>query len=219
MLVGGFSAACAPRASSPVPEPGPAGTYEVTVCRNACDRAGPGDTVATGYLVLEGERFALDEVPDPARTHVLRAGTLLARARAEDRPNACFVLQRRPGSRSHAGLDRVGFTLWEVDSAGAVTLTLYQSPDAGYETTLTASGETLRGTGESWGRHLGQPLPVPGDSIQARRIGAPDRARCIRAAEADEVRFLADVQRQRAEYEARKAARDSAARDSARSRP
>jgi hypothetical protein len=57
-------------------------------------------------------------------------------------------------------------------------MTLYESPDAGYDAQVVVERERMEGTGRSWTAGVGDAFPP--DFISGRRIGPPDRARCVR---------------------------------------
>jgi len=154
----------------------------VTVCRGRCDPSRPDEALARGHLVLEAAPYPLAELPERARTYIERHEFILAVIDAKRSPNACFVMENTRRAKTYAGAAPVGVTKWTADSAG-ITLPLFHSPDAGYIATVSIRGGELRGRGRSWGTGTGDG-PIPPDSIIGRRIGPPDRAICIREAEA-----------------------------------
>ncbi len=163
-----------------VPEAGVAGTYAVEVHPPGSVADEPSSV--TGYLVLEDSTFSLDEVPEPARSQFLRGPFLLAVVEAERRPNACFVLEARPGSRTYAALASVGMTRWRPEPQDSITVVLHRSPDAGYLATLSLRRGRMDGRGTSWGAGDWH-MDLPDDHVGGPRLGPPDRQLCIRAAE------------------------------------
>lgn len=180
--------ACGLHRAEPVVSPNGsiAGTYEVVICRQDCDR--PDRALASGRLVLEDAAYPLAEVPEPARTHIERRAFILAVIDGQRAPNACFVLDRARGANTYAGITRVGMTKWRPDPAATVRLPLFHSPDAGYVAILSIRGGEIHGRGRSWGGEHAGDGAIPPDSIIGRRLGPPDRALCIRAAEAEAAR-------------------------------
>src|SRR5205823_287226 len=115
--------------------------------------------------------------------------SLLLKAVAGGAPNACFVLSRlQSGIHTHAGVEPVGLTLLQPRGADSLQVVLFQSPDAGYYAVLRASPGELHGRGASWGV-ADAAVSVPDDSVYARRIGPPQRSRCIDAANAAAARL------------------------------
>ena len=161
-----------------------AGTYDVLICRGPCDLRRPEQAMAHGHLVLEAAPYPFAEVPEPAQSYLRDREPYLVIADARSAPNACFVLRKEPLARTYGGITPVAMTRWAADTAAMIRLPLYHSPDAGYITTLTFRGSEIHGRGRSWGFGTGDG-PIPGDTIVGRRIGPPDRARCILAAEAE----------------------------------
>jgi len=100
--------------------------------------------------------------------------------------NACFVLDRTHHAPTHAGIERAAVTTWARDSTGTIRTTLFQSPDAGYVASFVVDQGSISGTGRSW---LAPERGVfPRDFISGRRIGPPDRERCVRGIEAEAAR-------------------------------
>lgn len=177
--------AAAAACTHPRGAPGPvdlAGTYAVTICRGPCRGLADDSVVGRGHLVMEAT-YLPSELPAAAR-RVLEGEEFL-RMGDDDRvldPNACFVFERiRSGS--YAGIVGVGFTRADVGPGDTVGVDLFHTPDAGYYVILHRAGTDLRGRGHSWGVGAAA-IDVPQDSVVARRVGPPDRAVCVRAAEA-----------------------------------
>jgi hypothetical protein len=177
------------RGASATPQIVP-GTYRIEICRGPC----AADAVlARGYLVLERESYSASELPDTIREYFETRTSVLLRT-IRGRPNACFVLTRlRTGTGSYGGLTPVGLTLAEVhgDSLGIM---LYRSPDASYHALLHVLGGELRGRGISSGAGDAA-VTSPDDSVHARRIGAPQRSRCVQAAEVEAAALRARMTR------------------------
>jgi hypothetical protein len=158
------------------------GTYGVEICRGPCGVSGEA-VLARGFLILEREPYSVSELPDSLREYFQGRTSVLLRS-AGGRPNACFVLTRlRSDAGSYAGITPVGLT--RVERHGdTLVATLFRSPDASYLVHLKARGRDLRGHGISSG-YGDAAVASPDDSVRARRFGAPDRSRCLRAAEVE----------------------------------
>lgn len=161
----------------------PAGTYRVRICRAPCNPRVEAD-IATGTLVLSNRVFALNSIPEPARSYFAEHEGDLLVMYAENRPNACFVLQKGVQRNTYAGASRVALTRWSARPNGALGFPMFQTPDAGYSTRVKVTGHDLVGRGVSWGPDATMDT-VPPDSIFAQRIGAPDLSVCVRAATAE----------------------------------
>jgi hypothetical protein len=158
------------------------GTYGIDICRGPCG-AGSQAVLARGFLILEREPYPVSELPDSLREYFQGRTSVLLRS-AGGRPNACFVLTRlRSDAGSYAGITPVGLTRAELHG-DTLAVTLFQSPDASYLVLLQPHGRELRGRGISSG-HGDAAVSSPDDSVRARRLGAPDRSRCLRAAEVE----------------------------------
>jgi len=150
------------------------GTYRIAVCERApCSPLGTTGAAALGTLVLLDSAIALASLPEKARQR-LRPSYLDGPA------NGCFALQRSfVPTASLAGAAPVGVTRWTMDSAGHVTFTLYQSPDARHTVRATLLRERLRGRGDSFlalgGVHRSR------DTVVAVRVAPADIAPCIEA--------------------------------------
>lgn len=167
-------------AQSTIREAPPAGTYRVSICRAPCDPRREAD-IATGTLVLSNRVFALTSIPEPARSYFAEFESDLLVLYAENRPNACFVLQKGAYTNTYAGDSRVALTRWSPRPNGALGFPMFQTADAGYSTRVRVTGRNLVGRGESWGPG-GTMDSIPPDSIFARRVGPPNLDVCVRAA-------------------------------------
>jgi hypothetical protein len=172
------------RAVAPSPASVVPGTYAMEICSGPC-QGQAGDTVlARGHLVIEAAEYPLSELPLVARKYLEDDIFMRVRDDSIRDPNACFELTMVRRSGSYAGANRVGLTRAEPAGGDSVGVDLFHSPDAGYYVILQSVRGELRGRGRSWGVGDGR-VDVPQDSVYARRIGRPDRALCIRAAEVE----------------------------------
>ena len=147
------------------------GTYQVIICRGPCSFANASHAVAEGSLVL-----LANEMP-PSETSKLAIGFQpnLSRGNA----NACYVLRRLP-DRAYAGYANTrgaALTVWSRTN-GELHVSLFRSPDAGYEVVLKGAAQALSGTGQSWGSGVAEPTDKTKDSVIARRTGAADIRAC-----------------------------------------
>ncbi len=154
------------------------GTYSLLICRDGC-RSDTNHAYVRGTVVLEPRAFKLNDLPSDVRSRLERA------YRDAQGPwgasvNGCFAVT---GSRSdsYAGINRVGFLHWLPNTDRLVTIELYRSPDAGYDITLSARQDTLRGFGRSWGAGAAE-IHAATDSVVAWRVGPPRRQLCVQAA-------------------------------------
>ena len=154
-----------------------AGTYELVICRGACDPRRPESVRASGTLVLEPASFPLATLPEPGRSYILQhRRRLLIRGAAVADPNACFVLRGASRDRSLVGSTPVGFTTWSLDpGAGRIRIKIAQSAETSYVLSLLPEGGRLAGRG----REPAAAQDAPADSVWARRLGPPDRAVCV----------------------------------------
>jgi hypothetical protein len=178
----GVAAVCISWASrAPAAQPGFAGTYAMRICAQGC----AGRAQAHGYLVLEDAPYSIAGMPAALRSYIEETSEyLLFGPQGRTKPNACFILQKDSAAPTWAGNTPVGFTRWRPQSRGALWLSLYQSPDAAYLVTLRRVGRDLQGRGRSH-EYSGVPVEGPAETIHARRIGAPDRGRCLRAVQVE----------------------------------
>ena len=153
-----------------------AGTYRIAVCKSApCTPADTAHALAWGLLVLNDAPLPFASLPDSARR-------LRVQYSVPARNNACYALSRAPGNaRTFAGIDGAGTTRWLRDSvSGALEFKLFWSLDAFHSVRAVPRGDTLRGTGMSWGTGA-EELNNPRDTIVALRVGPPDLAACADA--------------------------------------
>jgi hypothetical protein len=156
-----------------------AGTYQLQICRGACDGARP--DVVQGRLVIEDSTYSSASIPEPGGTYARReSGALLIRGHGREDPNSCFALRKTPDSRSLAGYPPVGFTAWHLDSSGGTArLRLGQTADASYVLELRMAENGVVGRGMEHGPS-GTETVV--DSVTITRLGPPDRTICTAAA-------------------------------------
>jgi len=152
------------------------GTYQMLICRNGCGATGTDTSRAyiAGWLVL-GDTLSPDLQPkllfDLAPEHFVDRGPLPS--------NGCFQLDHvvEP-PLSYAGNTTSARLHWRyVGESDTISFPLYRSPDAGYAVMLVKSGNTLRGTGHSWGAGTAA-IAEPDDSIVAVRAGERDARAC-----------------------------------------
>ncbi|MFL5538424.1 MAG: hypothetical protein ACJ8J0_05500 [Longimicrobiaceae bacterium] len=177
-------AGCGPIAPAAAPSPAGVapGTYAMEICRGPCHGRAGDSVLVRGHLVIEAAEYPLSELPPVARKYLEERDDLMLMGDDDSvlDPNACFVLtQARVGYRYGVGLTRANAVRGDT-----VKVDLYRSPDSGYFVVLRAAAGELRGWGRGWSYPpVDSPGAVPLDSVRARRIGRPDRALCIRAAE------------------------------------
>lgn len=152
-------------------QPAVDGTYEIWICHGLCASADSTNVELKGHLVL----FA---TPMDRKT-ALRLDHTYYPARPREEPNACYELswQRRDHLSSYAGISPYGVTAWYV-WRGDINVTLYHSPDAGYDATLQPTPGGLAGTGQSWGAGVAAPTKPDQQVIVARRTGDADMTLC-----------------------------------------
>lgn len=179
----GILAGCRPQPSATVPSPSGLvpGTYAIQLCQGSCDASE--NVVAEGHLVVEPIRYSVDELPPAVSEYFRKFTALMLLGTAGGSPNACFAIERRQRHpRTLAGIRATGLTLVEPDDGDSVAIVLYRSPDASHYIIVKPAGRELRGRGTSSGV-ADAADDYADDTVLARRIGPPDRGRCIRAAE------------------------------------
>jgi hypothetical protein len=189
LLALGCGVACVPAASGitqVAAAHAPAGTYQVSICRDICAANGS-NILVTGLLVLTSQTFTLERMSEAGQRHLTRTNPwLLVALRESDRePNACFSLESRPGASSLAGTTPAGITDWRSSERGIAVL-LWVSPDAGYAAELRPDGRNLTGSGFTWG--MSDEYRQTTETIVATYVGPPDLDRCLRVIEEAAVR-------------------------------
>lgn len=171
-------AGCGPARQIAAPSPAGVapGTYAMEICRGSCHAGVEDSVLVRGHLVIEAAAYPPSELPPVARKYFERDELMLMGDDSVLDPNACFVLTRVRGYLEGVGLTRV-----EPAGGDTVRVDLYRSPDSGYFMVLRAAAGELRGWGKGWSHPAVEAASL--DSVRARRIGPPDRALCIRAAE------------------------------------
>jgi len=154
-----------------------AGTYAITICKDACRASDPSTVVARGYLVLEAGEFSLAGMPDAAERYFRDDGTINRGDQDGDPPNACVVLEQT-GTRTLTGLQPVGVTCWRRVEGDTLMVKIARAADAGYNAWLTLGRRGLTGRGWAHGEAASERKD---EVIEGRRIGPPDRSRCVRA--------------------------------------
>ena len=101
------------------------GTYQIEICRGDCIQP-----LARGFLVLFDQPMDPKAFPDSALDN-----TFFESGTGEwTFPVACFALSKRDAAaNTYAGLVPFGITRWAGPSDSAQSITLYRSPDAGYD--------------------------------------------------------------------------------------
>jgi hypothetical protein len=154
-------AACTvmPRSSGTVS--GPAGTYEIAVCRTSCSLQDTAAAYAVGWLIL------LDD-PNEAENLNYR----------HQHKNGCFDFPKLLPLTDTFLQKRGGRVAWASDSTGAIRFLLFTTADAGYGVRVRIVNGVLEGTGISSGAGVAAIPNAPRDYIVGRRTGPPDRSRC-----------------------------------------
>lgn len=150
-----------------------AGTYRIAVCKSGpCTPADTAHALVWGLVVLSDEPLPFASLPDSSRR-------LRVQYSVPARSNACYALRRALGDpQTYAGLRAVGTTRWLRDTtSGLLEFGLYRSPDARHVVRAVLRGDTLIGTGTSWGAGIAA-IDYPRDTIVALRVGPPDLAKC-----------------------------------------
>ena len=189
LLALGCGVACVPAASgnTQIPAAGtPAGTYQVSICRDVC-AADESNFLVTGLLVLTPQTFTLERLSEAGQRHLRQSNTwlLVALSESDREPNACFALESRPGASSLAGTTRARITGWHSSERGIGVL-LWVSPDAGYVAELTPDGPNLLGSAFTWG--MDSEYRQTTETISATYVGPPDLDRCLRVIEDEAAR-------------------------------
>jgi hypothetical protein len=143
---------------------GLAGTYAFQLCRTRC-------TAEDGALSYHQGKLVLLDSALSTRPFL-----------QQEYANACFEFEAGGGRQdSYAGIQRAGLTHWRrmENAPDQIIVTLYRSPDAGYDASLQAVGRDLRGAGRSWGAGAAE-IHAPADSVLALYIGPPDAEWCRR---------------------------------------
>jgi hypothetical protein len=179
--------AMAPQQGRPALPPFSApGTYDILICKDPCTFASTSNVLVRGSLILEAQPFQPPNLPEsalrPPYSGPFGIGDLLLRRGAA--ANACFVLETLKRNQTGAGLIPIGFPAWS-QVGNTIAFRLYASPDAGYEASVTLTGEGFRGTGSTSGVGDGgtPPSSWTPDVIVGRRTGSADRSICTRAVE------------------------------------
>lgn len=148
-----------------------AGTYQVMICRGPCSFASVGNAVIEGSVVLLANEMQPSEASklDPSFKPFLSGGNA----------NGCYVLRRLSniGYVGYANTRGSALTVWS-QTTGDLHLSLFRSPDAGYEVVLRGDARALSGTGQSWGAGVAAPSDKTMDHVIARRIGTAEIRAC-----------------------------------------
>lgn len=154
-----------------VPNDLPDGTYDLLICSEACSVDAPEKVLISGHLVLLPYTFSRPELEllDPREGMSVSPHEL----------SACFTLSLLPGRSftGYANTRHPAVTGWTYQNQ-RVHLSLYRSPDAGYEVDLSPSDGLYTGTGMSWGAGAADPKDPHIDYVLARRTGPADISQC-----------------------------------------
>lgn len=151
-----------------------AGTYELVVCRSACE---PADVEG------QAERIRLSLYAEPLFTTGPLAGRRPERYEmfphlwdTPERANACFSMAYDPEG-TFIGIDPRAITAWSADTAGTLAFSLYRSPDAGSEVNVRRTADGLVGEVRDWSV-MGARASSRSLYVAARRVGPPDPRVC-----------------------------------------
>lgn len=149
----------------------PAGTYEIRICKTACVAGEDEGVVVKGHVVL------FSAVLD--KQEIARIPSASLRYVPNNAPNACFVLEKMSGRdyKGYAGIDESGFTAWSVTD-DQPKLSLFRSPDAGYQVSLRPTTKGFEGEGTSWGAGVAAPPERGPDFVVLQNVGKSDIRRC-----------------------------------------
>ncbi|QNK02226.1 hypothetical protein [Dyella telluris] len=149
----------------------PEGTYELLICSEACSIDAPEKALISGRMVLLPYTFsrAERELLDPRDDIVASQRDL----------SACYTLSLLPGRKftGYANTRHPAVTGWSYQNQ-RVHLSLFRSPDAGYEVDMSLSDSLYTGTGMSWGAGAADPNDPHIDYVLARRTGPADISQC-----------------------------------------
>jgi hypothetical protein len=162
-----YSAACLPSRAQRV-----TGTYAVWLCKNACAARDTAGADVAGYLVLSGTPLRLRQ--DAFAAKIIDASMFFYRG--DQKPNACFRLDARKGSRLMAGIIPAAITNWSTHG-DTVQVQLYASPDASYNLRALVKDGHLLGLGEESGFIGGSFDHITGPA-HGVRLGPADATRC-----------------------------------------
>jgi hypothetical protein len=148
-----------------------AGTYDVLICQGPCSFDDTANAVVTGTLVLLPHTLTRSEANRIDRSY----DPFLSRSEA----NGCYTLDRVQGRRynGYANTRGPALTAWSYRE-NQLHVSLFRSPDSGYEAVMHASEDGLSGIGQSWGAGVAEPKDRSKDYVIARPAGAADIARC-----------------------------------------
>ena len=169
---------CSEKRSGPaLPVHGPAivsGNYRLQICREGCGAADASRAYIVGTLVLADTEIRSRQ--EKYLFYFVPADTLIRTPLAA---NGCFQLDRiTEHVLSYAGIIRGARILWRrISGTDTLEFPLFRSPDAGYTVKLVQFGDTLKGTGHSWGAGSAY-IDAPDDAILATRIGEADARVC-----------------------------------------
>jgi hypothetical protein len=144
-----------------------AGTYELIICKSACSFSKPENAFATLVVVLFDRVMTQKDMDRIDPYYHFDPGV-----------NACYAFSRKAQAQSYAVISEKGVSPW-LSSDHKIRFALFRSPDAGYAVELERTGDSLAGTGRSWGAGMGAPPPeYTHDTVVGRRVGPPDISGC-----------------------------------------
>jgi hypothetical protein len=115
-----------------------AGTWQLIICKSECSFSSRQNVFATATVVLFDRVLTLEEMqrinPIYINTHDV---------------NACYEVDAQAGARSYVRI-KTNYGTWE-STDNTVRFQLFRSPDAGYSVVIERFGNTLKGSGTSWG--------------------------------------------------------------------
>ena len=144
-----------------------AGTYQLTICKNACSLSKPHNGFATVAVVLFDRAMTQKDMAriDPYQPY-------------DPSANACYWFKRKLQAQSYAGIDERGVSSWLL-SDHKIQFNLLRSPDASYVVELKRTCDSVVGTGRSGGVGGGAPPPeYTRDTVVGRRLGPADISAC-----------------------------------------
>jgi len=147
------------------------GVYEILICQGLCASASSPNVEVKGHIVLFAQPLS--------REVALRLDPFYLPGRAREEPNGCYELALQNGGSytGYAGGKPYGVTAWYYWQ-NEIVVSLYRSPDAGYDATLRPTFNGFAGRGISWGFGEAEPSKPEAQTIVARRTGDANIALC-----------------------------------------
>jgi hypothetical protein len=147
------------------------GVYEILICRGLCASETSPNVKVKGHIVLFAQPLS--------REVALRLDPHYLPARAREEPNGCYELavQNDSSYTGYAGIIPYGVTGWRYWH-GELVVSLYRSPDAGYDAAMRPTFNGFAGRGISWGAGAAEPSKPEAQTIVARHTGDADIELC-----------------------------------------